>query len=50
MIKKYIKRYKMNLYILRTVLLVIILLFLITFICCHHANRSEQKVFDVLTI
>ena len=43
-------RYKMDYYILHTVLLVIILLFLIRFICCHYANRSKQKRFMVLTI
>ena len=43
-------RYKMDYYILHTVLLVIILLFLISFICCHYANRSKQKCFMVLTI
>ena len=39
--------YKMNYHIFHTDLLVITLLFLITFICCHYKNRSKQKRFDV---
>ena len=45
-----IVRYNMNYYILHTVLLVIILIFLIAFICFHYANRSKQKHFGVLPI
>ena len=43
-------RHKMNYYILHTDFLVIILLFLIAFICYHYANRSKEKRFVVLTI
>ena len=44
-------RYKINCYILHTVLLVIILLLIITIICYHYAkHRSKQKGIDALTI
>ena len=37
-------RYKMDCYILHTVLLVIILLFMVTIICYHYAKpRSKRK-------
>ena len=41
---------KMDYSISDTVLLVIILLFLIVFDCCHCANRSKQKLFEILAI
>ena len=43
-------RCKMNYYVLHTVLLVIVLLFVINFIYCHYVNRSKQKHFEVLSI
>ena len=43
-------RNKMDYYILHTVLLGIMLLFLIAIICCHYANIYKQKRFEVLTI
>ena len=43
-------RCKMDYYILQAVLLVIMLLFSITFICCHNANRSRQKLFEIITV
>ena len=44
-------RYKMNCYILHTVLLVVILLFIIVIICYHYTkHRSKQKCIGALTI
>ena len=44
-------RYKIDCYILHTVLLLIILLLVITIICYHYAkHRSKQKGIDALTI
>ena len=43
-------RYKIDYYISHTILLMIILLFLITFTCCHYANRSKEKRFWLPTI
>ena len=42
-------RYKIN-YILLEFLLVIIVLFIITFICHYYTNRSKQKHVDTLKI
>ena len=42
-------RFKINSYILRTVLLVIILLLIVTIICYHYTkHRSKQKSIDAL--
>ena len=44
-------RYKINWYILHTVLLAIILLLIITIICYHYAKyRSKQKDINALAI
>ena len=44
-------RYKIDYYIMHTVLLVIILLFIIAIICYHYGkHRSKQKGIDALTI
>ena len=44
-------RYKLNCYIVHTVLLVIILLLIIANICCHYANHwSKQKGIDTVTM
>ena len=44
-------RYKIDCYILHTVLLVIILLLIIAIICYHYATyKSKQKGTDALTI
>ena len=43
-------RYKMDFYILHTILLVLLLLFIITIICYHYAkHRSKQKNIGTLT-
>ena len=44
-------RYELDCYILHTVLLAIMLLFIITIICYHYAkHRSKEKGIDVLII
>ena len=44
-------RYELDCYILHTVLLAIMLLFIITIICYHYAkDRSKEKGIDVLII
>ena len=44
-------RYKIDCYILHTVLLLIILLLIVTIICYHYAkHRSKEKGIDALTI
>ena len=48
---KCVNKYKIDCYILHTVSLVIMLLFIITIICYHYAkSRSNQKGIDALTI
>ena len=41
-------RYKMDCYILHTLLLVIIFLFIIAVICYHYSNISKQKNIGIL--
>ena len=43
-------KYKMDCYILHTVLLVLILLFTIAIICCHYGkHKSKQRGIDALS-